>query len=96
MSHPAPAHTGLYSELEALPENLVGEIIGGQLYAQPRPGARHAIVSSGLGAELYGAFQRGRGGPGGWWIIDEPELHFVRDTEVLVPDIAGWRGERMP
>jgi Uma2 family endonuclease len=49
-----------------------------------------------LGGELYGLFQKGRGGPGGWWIIDEPELHFVRDTEVLVPDIAGWRRERMP
>jgi Uma2 family endonuclease len=45
---------------------------------------------------LYGSFQKARGGPGGWWIIDEPEIHFVRDTEVLVPDIAGWRRERMP
>jgi len=86
----------LYAELEALPEHLVGEIIGGELLAQPRPAAPHALASSGLGADLYGAFQRGRGGPGGWWIIDEPELHFVRDTEILVPDIAGWRRERMP
>jgi len=86
----------LYSELEALPENLVGEIIGGELHVQPRPAAPHALAGSSLGADIHGAFQRGRGGPGGWWIIDEPEIHFVRDTEVLVPDIAGWRRERMP
>jgi Uma2 family endonuclease len=43
-----------------------------------------------------GPFQKGRGGPGGWWIIDEPEVHFVRDIEVAVPDLAGWKRERMP
>jgi Uma2 family endonuclease len=88
--------TDLYAELEALPEGQVGEIIAGRLYAQPRPAAPHALAGSSLGADIHGAFQRGRGGPGGWWIIDEPELHFVRDTEVLVPDIAGWQRERMP
>ena len=90
------AETDLYSELEALPETLIGEIIGGRLHTQPRPAGPHALASSGLGADLHGAFHRGRGGPGGWWIIDEPELHFVRDQEVLVPDIAGWRTARMP
>jgi Uma2 family endonuclease len=49
-----------------------------------------------LGGELHGPFQRGKGGPGGWWILDEPEVHFVRDVEVSVPDIAGWRRERLP
>jgi Uma2 family endonuclease len=49
-----------------------------------------------LGGELNGAFQRGRGGPGGWWIWDEPEVHLVRDIEVAVPDIGGWRKERLP
>lgn len=86
----------LYGRLIDLPENVVGEIIAGELYTQPRPAGPHAMTSSALGGELYNFFQRGRGGPGGWWIIDEPELHFVRDTEVLVPDIAGWQRERMP
>jgi Uma2 family endonuclease len=90
------AETDLYAELEALPEGQVGEIIAGRLYAQPRPAARHALAGSELVVDLGGAYSRGRGGPGGWWIIAEPELHFVRDTEVLVPDIAGWRRERMP
>ncbi|WP_462329868.1 Uma2 family endonuclease [Thiohalocapsa halophila] len=86
----------LYEQLEALPDGLTGEILDGQLYTQPRPAGPHALAGSALGAELFGPFQRGRGGPGGWWIIDEPELHFLRDTEVAAPDLAGWRRERMP
>jgi Uma2 family endonuclease len=46
--------------------------------------------------DIAGPFYRGRGGPGGWRILAEPELHLVRDTEVLVPDIAGWRRDRLP
>jgi Uma2 family endonuclease len=88
--------TDPYEQLLNLPENLVGEIIGGQLRTQPRPAGPHASASSVLGMDIGGAFHRGRGGPGGWWIIDEPEIHFVRDVEVLVPDLAGWRRERMP
>jgi Uma2 family endonuclease len=87
---------GLYARLEALPENLTGEIINGRLYAQPRPAGPHKGAGSGLSGELYGPFHRGRGGPGGWWILDEPEIHFIRDTEVMVPDLAGWRRERLP
>lgn len=85
-----------YEELLALPENLVGEIIGGQLYAQPRPSGPHAVVERSLNIEIAGPFDKGRGGPGGWWILPEPEVHFVRDTEVVVPDLGGWRRERMP
>lgn len=85
-----------YDQLLALPESLVGEIIGGELHTQPRPAGPHASASSVLGMDIGSAFHRGRGGPGGWWIIDEPEVHLVRDTEVLVPDLAGWRRERMP
>ncbi|MEY2681233.1 MAG: hypothetical protein RL661_1464, partial [Pseudomonadota bacterium] len=88
--------TDPYEQLLNLPENLVGEIIGGQLHTQPRPAGPHALAASSIGGELYSPFQKGRGGPGGWWIIDEPEIHFVRDVEVLVPDLAGWRRERMP
>ena len=62
-------------------------IIGGTLYTHPRPLPRHALASSRLGIELGGPFDRGRGGPGGWWILDEPELHL--GEEILVPDLAG-------
>ncbi|HSP80569.1 MAG TPA: Uma2 family endonuclease [Myxococcaceae bacterium] len=83
-----------YEDLEALPPNQVGELIAGELYASPRPAIPHAVASSELGVELAGPYSRGRGGPGGWRFLDEPELHLGED--VLVPDLAGWRLERMP
>ena len=84
-----------YEDLLSLPDNVVGEIIGGELHTHPRPAPRHAMASSSLTHELVGPFGKGRGGgPGGWWILDEPELHLGPD--ILVPDIAGWRRERMP
>lgn len=86
----------LYHQLMGLPQGLTGEIINGQLRAQPRPSWPHSLAGSRLGADIEGPYGRGRGGPGGWWIIDEPEVHFVLDTEVMVPDLAGWRRERMP
>ncbi len=86
----------LYEKLEALPEELTAEIIDGQLYTEPRPAPRHAIAASNLGAELIGPYSRAKGGPGGGWIIVEPEVHFVRKSEVLVPDLAGWRREHLP
>ena len=77
-----------------MPEHLVAEIIDGELVTSPRPAPRHADAGSGLGAVLRLAFDRGRGGPGGWRILAEPELHLRSD--VLVPDIAGWRRQRLP
>jgi Uma2 family endonuclease len=91
-----PGGTGkpaTYEDLRALPENVVGEIIDGELIVSPRPAPAHALSTSILGIELGGPFHRGRGGPGGWWILDEPELHLGPD--VIVPDLAGWRRERM-
>jgi Uma2 family endonuclease len=85
----------LYEEYLRVPSHLRAEIINGTLYIMPRPAPRHANASSVLGVELGGAFQRGRGGPGGWWILDEPELQLDAKAPV-VPDLAGWRAERMP
>jgi len=86
----------LYESLEALPEGLRGEILNGQLYTQSQPSLRHVNVGSALGGKLHNPFQNGEGGPGGWWIFHEPEVHFIRDVEVAVPDLAGLRRERMP
>lgn len=83
-----------YEDLLALPEHVVGEIVDGELHVSPRPAPKHTAAASALGEELGPPFKRGRGGPGGWVILDEPELHLGRD--VLVPDLAGWRRERMP
>lgn len=85
----------LYERYLHVPEHLCAEIIGGTLYVTPRPAPQHANAASVLGGDLSGPFQRGRGGPGGWWILDEPELHLV-SLEPMVPDLAGWRVERMP
>ncbi|HET7294037.1 MAG TPA: Uma2 family endonuclease [Vicinamibacteria bacterium] len=82
-----------YEDLLKVPSHRVAEIVGGELHVSPRPASRHALASSALGSELGQPFHRGRGGPGGWWIIDEPELHFP--SEVLVPDLAGWRRGRL-
>ena len=78
----------------AVPDQMVAEIVDGDLYASPRPSLLHARAASTLNADLAGPFDRGRGGPGGWWLLQEPELHFGED--VLVPDVAGWRRERLP
>lgn len=83
-----------YADLEALPEHLVGEIIDGVLRTHPRPSLRHGLTATSLSDELTGPFQKGRGGPGGWVFVVEPELHLGQD--VLVPDIARWRRERFP
>jgi Uma2 family endonuclease len=83
-----------YDDLLQVPDNLVAEIVDGELYTSPRPGGPHAVAASTLGIDIGGAYHLGRGGPGGWWILDEPELHLGDD--VLVPDLAGWRRERMP
>ncbi|MFO7564067.1 MAG: Uma2 family endonuclease [Enhygromyxa sp.] len=93
MSEPARRRATYQDVLDA-PEHLVAELIYGTLVTSPRPAPRHALVASGLGMDIGNPFQRGRGGPGGWWILDEPELHLGEN--VLVPDIAGWRRERLP
>lgn len=83
-----------YDDLLAVPEPFVAEILDGELHVSPRPAIPHAIAASRLGAELGGPFDAGRNGPGGWLILDEPELHFGED--VVVPDLAGWRVETLP
>jgi Uma2 family endonuclease len=82
-----------YEDLESVPPHRVGEIVEGELYVSPRPASPHARAASRLGMLLGGPFDLGEGGPGGWLIVDEPELHLGNDA--LVPDIAGWRRERM-
>ena len=83
-----------YEDLLQVPPHRVAEIVDGDLHVSPRPASRHALASSRLGSALGPPFDRGQGGPGGWWIIDEPELHL--GEEILVPDLAGWRRDRMP
>jgi Uma2 family endonuclease len=83
-----------YDDLLKLPDDKIGEIVDGELYASPRPGAPHSGCAFELSLDLGAPFQRGRGGPGGWLFLFEPELRLADDT--LVPDLAGWRRERLP
>jgi Uma2 family endonuclease len=83
-----------YQDVLDAPAHKVAEILDGELHLQPRPALPHAMAASALGEELGPPFKRGRGGPGGWIIMDEPELHL--GDKILVPDLAGWRLERLP
>ena len=85
-----------YEDVLAAPRHVVAEVVAGILHTQPRPAVPHARAASELGAELHGPFGKGRGGPGGWVLLFEPELHLGPEPDILVPDLAGWRRERMP
>ncbi len=83
-----------YQDVLDAPPRMVAEVVAGTLHTHPRPATRHAWASSILGGSLVNPFGRGSDGPGGWWIVDEPELHLGED--IVVPDLAGWRRETMP
>jgi Uma2 family endonuclease len=94
MSGGPPKRPATYEDLLRVPADQLAEIIDGELFTSRRPSIRHVAAASAVGEELGPPFWRGRGGPGGWIILDQPELHIV--DQVLVPDLAGWRRDRMP
>lgn len=83
-----------YQDVLDAPSNMVAEVIDGVLHTHPRPAPRHALAHSNLQGKLSSPFGQEDGGPGGWWILVEPEVHL--GEHIIVPDIAGWRRERMP
>ncbi len=83
-----------YDDLVDLSENVVGEIVGGDLFASPRPRIGHARLGLVLGRQADLGAGTARPGDPGWWILAEPELHLGPD--VVVPDLAGWRRDRLP
>jgi Uma2 family endonuclease len=96
MGEPA-SKRATYQDLLGVPDTMIAELIDGELHTQPRPGAPHANAASVIGMDIGSPFHRRSSGPsdpGGWWILDEPELHL--GVDVLVPDLAGWRRERLP
>ena len=92
--HAAASRPATYEDLCQVPDHKVAEILDGELIVSPRPALRHARASSRLSGILAPPFDFGSGSPGGWWILFEPELH-LRD-DVVVPDLAAWRRERLP
>jgi len=90
-----PAHRrATYEDVLGSPPHVVAEVLFGTLYQSPRPSVPHALAASAVGEELGPPFKRGRGGPGGWMILDEPEIHL--GEHIVVPDLGGWRRERLP
>ncbi len=85
-----------YQDVLDAPPHMVAEIIAGTLRTHARPRTRHARAASRLGARLGGPFDEGTDGPGGWIILDEPELHLGSEGDVLVPDLSGWRRATLP
>ena len=83
-----------YQDVVDAPPHKVAEVVDGILHIFDRPASRHTLASSRLGRYIGTPFEDGHGGPGGWWIVDEPQLHLGED--IVVPDLAGWRRERMP
>ena len=98
MSTASEPYHPTYADIEALPSHVVGEILDGELVVSPRPAPRHSRAASALGGMLFNPYDRGVGGPGGWWIIDEPELSLGVDPayDPVVPDLAGWRRDAHP
>lgn len=94
MSVDSARRRATYDDVLAAPPDVIAELLEGALHTQPRLAGPHAEAASVLGMDLGGPFHRGRGGPGGWIILDEPELHLGAD--ILVPDLAGWKRERLP
>ncbi len=91
-----PNNPAVEAAFQAVPDTMIGEILGGELHVQPRPAFQHARVGINLSDEIFGPFDKGRGGPGGWLILPEPELHLGRRPDKVVPDLAGWRRTRTP
>jgi len=96
MNQPLPqiVRPATYRDVLDAPPDMVAELVNGALHLQPRPAARHGLAASSLGMVIGTPYHQGAGGPGGWWILLEPELHLGED--VVVPDVAGWRRDRMP
>ena len=84
----------VYDDLYKIPDNMIGQIIGGELIAMPRPSPRHVRAASVMGMRIGSPFALGEGGLGGWVILFKPEIQL--DSHTLVPDIVGWEKERLP
>jgi Uma2 family endonuclease len=89
------AKRATYADVLRAPEHMTAEVLDGELHLMPRPRRAHLRSASGLGSFLFGAFQVGAGGPGGWTIIYEPELHLGSEPDIVVPDLGGWRAGRL-
>lgn len=85
-----------YEDLYKIPDNMIGEIIDGELIATPRPAPKHVRATTVLSNIIGPSYDRSGegGGPGGWIFLYEVEIKL--GEHILVPDLAGWKQERFP
>jgi Uma2 family endonuclease len=93
---PDSVRRATYQDVLDTPPHQAAEVMNGVLHATPRPSLSCRNVASVLAGELYLPFRRGIRGPGRWALLAEPELHLGTDPDIVLPDIAAWRRERMP
>jgi Uma2 family endonuclease len=100
MVESAARRPATYEDVLRAPPDKIAEVIDGDFYLSPRPAFEHAASATFLISDLNGFNRKGGGpkGPGGWWILFEPELHLgaAGAPDILVPDVAGFRRERVP
>src|SRR5690349_7619065 len=86
----APNDPSVEAAFRAVPDTMIAEILDGELHTMPRPARAHTNSASMLVGELHSPFRRGTGGPGGWVILVEPEIHLGPKPDIVVPDLGGW------
>jgi Uma2 family endonuclease len=91
----AARHLATYEDLRALPEGKRAQIVAGEVVFDPSPSPEHQATLGLVFADLASPFQRGRGGPGGWWILPDVDVAFG-PHDVLRPDLSGWRRDHVP
>lgn len=94
---PTRPSAATYADLLALPEGVRAEVLGGIVVMPPSPLPEHNLVQAAFAHFLGAPFHldHGRGGPGGWWIFAEVDVQLATH-EIVRPDVAGWRRERLP
>lgn len=85
-----------FGDLLALPDDARAEVIAGAIVTTPPPLPEHGRAQRSLGAFIGKPFDDddGRGGPGGWWILSEVDVELA-EHQVVRPDLAGWRRQRL-
>ncbi len=84
-----------YDDILALGEGVHAEILAGELRVHAAPSWQHGDAAMALAGDLDAPFRRGRGGPGGWWLLPETDL-VMCTGDCVRPDFTGIRREKMP
>lgn len=86
-----------FADLVAVGEDIRAEVLSGELVVSPAPLPRHSKAQGAVRRFIGGPYDddHGHGGPGGWWIFVEVDVQLTAH-DVVRPDVAGWRRERLP